>query len=403
MKTEEFNRLLDKMISLLIQCSKLTALHLDIDFRLPKDKLEIIFKHLGPQLVELYCDDHLTLVNSYEFSMKYLDPTKIRKLAVDSGSSYQECKQFFAHFFQLTFFKHFPLESLRRSLNPPNYSFQLFNVKLCKLLPNLTEIDITTNSKDPILQIISQSVFAPKLISLQLSFLDRKSDYSFFANFKSLRHLQFFSPDKQSLTAIVTFLPQLESFFLNMIESDDSKYFLILISRLKNLKILKLSFMRASPIKLALTCMSNVIFLIIEFMDEMLIKMCKPIVSCFPNLKGLDIKCKFFISNVDLSFFSQLRPLRRLQLHTRYPRGKWNELIIDNRCSKILIQLFCDQKQTEFSWLYSYIYSKNVLNNSKFNIHSERHYHSAFHMFLPLDLIHRSVYNLSDLAPFGWL
>ena len=104
-KPEEFNQQVDEMIFLLIHCSRLYCLRFDYGFRLPKTKYELIVRHLGPQFVELYCEDNSSWEFSHEFAMKFLDSIEAKKLAY--GKSKIEFRHFFEKFLYLIFFGDF--------------------------------------------------------------------------------------------------------------------------------------------------------------------------------------------------------------------------------------------------------------------------------------------------------
>ena len=90
---------------MLIQCSTLTTLRFGYGFRLPKAKFESIIRHLGPQLIELYCDKDSSLDFSHEFVMKFLNPIKAKKLVVDYGNTDEKFQQFLEKFPYLNIFR----------------------------------------------------------------------------------------------------------------------------------------------------------------------------------------------------------------------------------------------------------------------------------------------------------
>ena len=200
-KSDEFGRLVDEMISLLIKCTVLTCLRFDYGFRLSKDKFELILRHLGPQLVDLSCNDTSSLECAYELACKYLNPNKVRKLDVHFGQSDSRMKIFFKRFTRLTSFK------IRG--NPDRVDF------VHKMPTHIRELAVHTESlfDGHLLKEICTSKFASKLYRLKLYGTLVKScvDCIPLKRLTSLRHLHLSDLSGESFAYIVAQLPQLES------------------------------------------------------------------------------------------------------------------------------------------------------------------------------------------------
>lgn len=368
-KPKEFHSLLDEMISVLIQCHNLTSVHFDYGFKLPEDKFELIYRHLGGQLVELFCTNDSSMDN-FPLALKYLESSKVQKLALDNRHEDRiSVDQIIQKFPLLTYFGYAQTHNFEKMWNP-------FNVQLFNSMTNLIEIDISFISAktEPYENIFSSSI-ASKLTSFTNSLSDNGSfdEYSGLTNYhklSSLRHLKLQSLSESEAAVIANHLPQLQS-----LQFDECcellKDILNHISRLKSLKMLDFYYWWSEYDQLeTIRPMPNVKFLGIQFSEsriDYLVKFLISIATVFPNVRCLDIDCTLLNSNHFINFLSRLSSLRelRLQLCVTNPLNDKYETTL-NEFSKLTkektmfnfhqnsfhvkqqLKSFCQQNQIEF-------------------------------------------------------
>ena len=393
-ESEEFKRLVDEMISLLIQCSKLTSLRFDYEFCLPKAKFEHILQHLGPQLVELYCDYNSSLRDSYEFAMKYLDPLKAKKLAVDYGNSDAKIERFLKRFPFLTSFRN-----LNFNLNP-NFS---------KLMPNLSEF--TNGSWSPaFLQTFmqkSESCFNQKLVFFQLSSKLNEKSFDNFKNFRSLRYLIVDQHDPrfpfdQHMSDIVQYLPQLELFVCHYLTQDT----FLQIYEMKNLKVLEIYDYTGYLTQIKPDPMPNIEFLLVSVNRFDPGSTWEVIATVFPNIKCLDIRCWSYRPDLLVAALLRLPKLRRLRLHCFKPL-KAVYSIEESFLNRQKVKSFCDEKNTEFLWSY-FERSNDKLPDNTIDFSLESfflgiHIEIGFEFFKYLKGISQIIRTLPNTVSFDWL
>lgn len=362
-KSNEFYQLVNEMILILIQCSRLTSLHFDFDFRLPKHKFEIIFQHLGSQLVELFCEDDSSLKCSYEFSMKYLNSVKVRKLAIDCMKTEKSIEQLLKRFPYLILFRFGESQKHHLCKN-------LLTLEHLYLLPNMTEF-FSFNMFEHIFN-ASKCDFAQNLISLGQINPSRLESFDFYEKFISLKHLQIISPKEQQMAAIVKYLPHLERLQVKLYEHYyypnklDVQNVLFSASCMKNLQMLEFDCQTIDFHELQVNPMPNLKFLFINLeLKDLKIDAQKMIVRLFPNIKILDIQCGSFQPDIALILFSKLHRLNKLRLHTQNhtedDRSVENSLFAHQQ-----VKSFCDQNGIEFLWShYNRYYEQQLTKDHK--------------------------------------
>lgn len=414
-KPDEFNSLLDEMISVLIECRKLTSVYFDYGFRVSKDQFKTIFRHLGPQLVELFCNDDSSLDCFYPLAMKYLDSSKIRKLGIDNRhENIISVDQIIKKFPLLTYFGYIDTDLYFKKKSP-------FNVQLFNSMPSLTKLNIFFRShENEIHKNISSSLITSKLISFVIPCFKFYNSCNF-ENFKSLRHLQIGYLSESSSADIVNHLPQLESLRIYTYESQ--KIFNCL-SAMKNLKVLEFTLFPNEYLEYKINPMLNIKFLLIDIYNihtlesveiykrrfahskptfllfDYPFKFLDNISTAFPNIECLDFQCLSFDPNNFKNFLSRFSRLRRFRLHT------WNSNEIgekgieeeeksnsyeENPNIKQQMKSFCKQNQIEFLWSR---YTLNYPNLKHFSI-------GKFRIMSPRKFF-RLNYNFSN-SEFDWL
>lgn len=183
-----------------------------------------------------------------------------------------------------------------------------------------------------------------------------RSEYAFFSNLKSLKHLELSANLWNKLADIAEHLPQLENLCL-FSYFDYPKERIVYISKLKNLKMLKLYCIAKRFGRLFTDPMPNLSCLIIDFkkfserlVDDYMDETWDSIATSFPNLKCLDIKCPSFTSDTVLTVLSRLSRLSQFRLHTQNPIEDSSLCPHAALLARQQVKSFCDQNQIEFLW-----------------------------------------------------
>ena len=343
-----FQKLFGQTVFLLIQnCRQLEVLVFDFGCLFSENTFHFIFQQMGKQLNELYFGDKRILHHSYELALKYLDPNRVKKLAIELGvrpgdpmldrsKHALKAKKFFLHFRHLT--------SL--AVDAYTWDFETF--------PDF--LDITEFSSNGDFEILlSHKSFLSKLRTFRIKHWPENTMPAQVPNWilhlECLEVLSIRVFHGWQIQLLADHLPNLREFSLELLFLEFDKSLFAQFLKLKNLRVVRLCWNTDffQQINFERVCsVPHVTFfeLVSEFRNprEDLTCLLSNMSRIFPSLQHLDIFGQKFRHETLLGALNQLTELRKFALTTCDTHDDFIRNELSPLCDRKNIQLFWDNR-----------------------------------------------------------